>query len=48
MVIGKDKLQCFSLEKAGILTKFITVTTLQYINQFVFNRSVDNLKINIG
>lgn len=33
--------------KTRILANITTLTTIQYINKFVFNRNINNLKINL-
>ena len=33
--------------KTRILSKITTLTTIQYLNKFVFNRNINNLKINL-
>ncbi|MFT5250904.1 MAG: hypothetical protein ACI93P_002647, partial [bacterium] len=33
--------------KTRILSKLTALTIIQYINKFVFNRNINNLKVNI-
>ena len=46
-MIRRNYAKTFEGFKTRILTKITTLTTIQYLNKFVFNRSINNLKINL-
>lgn len=45
-MIRRNYAKTFEGFKTRILTKITTLTTIQYLNKFVFNRNINNLKIN--
>lgn len=47
-MIRRNYAKTFQGFKTRILAKITTLTTIQYLNKFVFNRSINNLKINIA
>ena len=46
-MIRRNYAKTFQGFKTIILAKIMTLTTLQYLNKFVFNRKINNLKINL-
>lgn len=46
-MIRRNYAKTFEGFKTRILTKITTLTTIQYLNKFVFNRNINNLKINL-
>lgn len=46
-MIRRNYAKTFEGFKTRILAKITTLTTIQYLNKFVFNRSINNLKINL-
>jgi len=46
-MIRRNYAKSFEGFKTRILAKITTVTTIQYLNKFVFNRNINNLKINL-
>ena len=46
-MIRRNYAKSFQGFKARILTKITALTTIQYINKFVFNRNINNIKISI-
>ncbi|HNQ26427.1 MAG TPA: IS982 family transposase [Aquaticitalea sp.] len=46
-MIRRNYAKTFQGFKTRILAKTTTLTTIQYINKFVFNRNINNLKINL-
>lgn len=46
-MIRRNYAKTFQGFKTRILAKIMTVTTIQYLNKFVFNRNINNLKINL-
>lgn len=46
-MIRRNYAKTFEGFKTRILAKIKTLTTIQYLNKFVFNRSINNLKINL-
>jgi len=46
-MIRRNYAKTFSGFKTRILAKITTLTTIQYLNKFVFNRKINNLKINL-
>lgn len=46
-MIRRNYAKSFEGFKTRILAKITTLTTIQYLNKFVFNRNINNLKINL-
>lgn len=46
-MIRRNYAKTFQGYKTRILTKITTLTTIQYLNRFVFNRNINKLKINL-
>jgi hypothetical protein len=46
-MIRRNYTKSFEGFKTRILAKITTLTTIQYLNKFVFNRNINNLKINL-
>jgi len=46
-MIRRNYAKTFHGFKTRILAKITTLTTIQYLNKFVFNRNINNLKINL-
>lgn len=46
-MIRRNYAKSFQGFKTRILAKITTVTTIQFLNKFVFNRNINNLKINL-
>ncbi len=46
-MIRRNYAKSFQGFKTRILAKITTLTTVQYLNKFVFNRNINNLKINL-
>lgn len=46
-MIRRNYAKSFQGFKTKILAKIITLTTIQYLNKFVFDRNINNLKINL-
>lgn len=46
-MIRRNYSKTFEGFKTRILAKITTLTTIQYLNKFVFNRNINNLKINL-
>ena len=46
-MIRRNYAKTFQGFKTRILAKITTLTTIQYLNRFVFNRNINNLKINL-
>ncbi len=46
-MIRRNYAKTFEGFKTRILAKITTLTTIQYINKFVFNRNINNLKVNL-
>lgn len=46
-MIRRNYAKTFDGFKTRILAKITTLTTIQYLNKFVFNRNINNLKINL-
>ncbi|WCM42226.1 IS982 family transposase [Flavobacterium sp. CBA20B-1] len=46
-MIRRNYAKTFEGFKTRILAKITTLTTIQYLNKFVFNRNINNLKINL-
>jgi len=46
-MIRRNYAKSFQGFKTRILSKITTLTTIQYLNKFVFNRNINNLKINL-
>lgn len=46
-MIRRNYAKSFQGFKTRILAKITTLTTIQYLNKFVFNRNINNLKINL-
>mgnify|MGYP003424636279 FL=1 len=46
-MIRRNYAKCFQGFKTRILAKITTLTTIQYLNKFVFDRNINNLKINL-
>lgn len=46
-MIRRNYAKTFQGFKTRILAKITTLTTIQYLNKFVFNRKINNLKINL-
>ncbi len=46
-MIRRNYAKSFYGFKTRILAKITTVTTIQYLNKFLFNRNINNLKINL-
>lgn len=46
-MIRRNYAKSFAGFKTRILAKIITLTTIQYLNKFVFDRNINNLKINL-
>lgn len=46
-MIRRNYAKSFDGFKTRILAKITTLTTIQYLNKFVFNRNINNIKINI-
>lgn len=46
-MIRRNYAKTFLGFKTRILAKIATLTTIQYLNKFVFNRNINNLKINL-
>mgnify|MGYP006442002815 FL=1 len=46
-MIRRNYAKSFEGFKTRILAKMTTLTTIQYLNKFVFNRNINNLKINL-
>lgn len=46
-MIRRNYAKTFEGFKTRILTKITTLTTIQYLNKFVLNRNINNLKINL-
>ena len=46
-MIRRNYAKTFVGFKTRILAKITTLTTIQYLNKFVFNRNINNLKINL-
>lgn len=46
-MIRRNYAKSFEGFKTRILAKITTLTTVQYLNKFVFNRNINNLKINL-
>lgn len=46
-MIRRNYAKSFEGFKTRILAKITTLTTIQYLNKFVFNRNMNNLKINL-
>lgn len=47
-MIRRNYAKSFQGFKTRILAKITTLTTVQYLNKFVFNRNINNLKINLN
>lgn len=47
-MIRRNYAKTFQGFKTRILAKITTLTTIQYLNKFVFKRNINNLKINLG
>lgn len=47
-MIRRNYAKTFAGFKTRILAKITTLTTIQYLNKFVFNRNINNLKINLA
>jgi hypothetical protein len=47
-MIRRNYAKTFQGFKTRILTKITTLTTIQYLNKFVFNRNINNLKISLN
>ncbi|MBS3739710.1 MAG: transposase, partial [Psychroflexus sp.] len=45
--IRRNYAKSFDGFRARVLAKITTLTTIQYLNKFVFNRNNNNLKINL-
>lgn len=48
IMIRRNYAKSFDGFKTRILAKITTLTTIQFLNKFVFNRNINNLKINLG
>lgn len=46
-MIRTNYAKTFEEFKTKILAKINTLTTIQYLNKFVLNRNISNLKINL-
>ncbi len=46
-MIRRNYAKTFLGFKTRILSKITTLTAIQYLNRFVFNRNINNLKINL-
>lgn len=46
-MIRRNYAKSFKGFKTRILSKITTLTTIQYLNRFVFGRNINNLKINL-
>lgn len=46
-MIRRNYTESFEGIKTRILTKITSLTTIQYINKFIFERNINNIKINI-
>lgn len=46
-MIRRNYAKSFDGFKTRILTKITTLTTIQFLNKFLFNRNINNLKINL-
>lgn len=46
-MIRRNYAKTFEGFKTRILAKITTLTTIQYLNKFVFNRNINNLKVNL-
>lgn len=46
-MIRRNYAKTFQGFRTRILAKITTLTTIQYLNKFVFNRSINNLKVNL-
>ena len=46
-MIRRNYAKTFQGYKTRILTKITTLTAIQYLNRFVFNRNINKLKINL-
>jgi hypothetical protein len=47
-MIRRNYAKTFEGFKTRILAKITTLTTIQYLNKFVFNRNINNLKVNLA
>ena len=47
-MIRRNYAKTFQGFKTRILAEITTLTTIQYLNKFVFNRNINNLKINLA
>jgi hypothetical protein len=46
-MIRRNYAKSFLGFKTRILSKITTLTTIQYLNKFVFDRNINNLKVNL-
>lgn len=46
-MIRRNYAKTFQGYKTRVLAKITTLTTIQYLNKFVFQRNINNLKINL-
>lgn len=46
-MIRRNYAKSFDGFKTRILSKITALTTIQYINKFIFNRNINNIKISI-
>lgn len=46
-MIRRNYAKTFEGFKTRILAKITTVTTIQFLNKFVFERNINNLKVNL-
>jgi len=47
-MIRRNYAKTFDGFRTRILSKISTLTIIQYLNKFVFNRSINNLKLNLS